>query len=187
MLPTALRLSHELLQEVVTSGDTVLDGTIGNGHDTLFLAQLVGKTGQVYGFDVQEKALLSTKSRLEEHEAYEQTQLFLTGHEHLDSVIPSEQQIKGAIFNLGYLPCSDKSVVTKGETTIQALKALCPKLERKGRILLVVYYGHPGGENEKDSVWDFCQTLEQSTYTVASYQFINQKNQPPLLICIEKK
>ena len=41
MLKTAMRYSHELLSEVAVTGDHVVDATMGNGHDTLFLAQLV--------------------------------------------------------------------------------------------------------------------------------------------------
>ena len=47
-------LAHELIQEKIQPGDTVVDATIGNGHDTLFLAKCVGETGRVIGFDVQE-------------------------------------------------------------------------------------------------------------------------------------
>lgn len=38
-------------------GDTVIDATAGNGHDTVFLAQLVGRQGRVWAFDVQSSAL----------------------------------------------------------------------------------------------------------------------------------
>ena len=33
----------------------------------VFLAELVGETGRVYGFDVQEHAILATKERLKQH------------------------------------------------------------------------------------------------------------------------
>ena len=41
MLQTALHFSHQLLKEVVEPGDFVIDATMGNGHDTAFLAELV--------------------------------------------------------------------------------------------------------------------------------------------------
>ncbi len=37
-------------------GDIVIDATMGNGHDTQFLAELVGENGHVYAFDIQESA-----------------------------------------------------------------------------------------------------------------------------------
>ena len=53
MLEKAVAFSHQLLKNTVKIGDTVIDATVGKGNDTLFLASLVGKTGQVIGFDVQ--------------------------------------------------------------------------------------------------------------------------------------
>lgn len=187
MLATALHYSHQLLKEVVTPGDIVVDATMGNGHDTLLLAELVGETGQVYAFDVQEKAVNTTRERLEKAEMLDRTTLLLQGHETLPEVLPAEAPVKAAIFNLGYLPQSDKSIITQSETTLTALNGLLEHLVPKSRIILVVYYGHDGGIAEKDAVTDFCQQLPQAEYSVLSYQFINQKNHPPLLYCIEKK
>ena len=39
------------LAQVITKDDVVVDATMGNGHDTLFLAKLAK---QVYAFDIQE-------------------------------------------------------------------------------------------------------------------------------------
>lgn len=36
MLLTALRYSHQLLKEIISEGDYVIDATMGNGNDTLF-------------------------------------------------------------------------------------------------------------------------------------------------------
>ena len=55
MLQTALHFSHQLLKEVVEPGDFVIDATMGNGHDTAFLAELVGPSGEVFAFDIQKK------------------------------------------------------------------------------------------------------------------------------------
>lgn len=53
MLQTALHFSHTLLTEILQPGDHAIDATMGNGYDTLFMAELVGKTGHVYSFDIQ--------------------------------------------------------------------------------------------------------------------------------------
>ena len=45
-----------------------MDATVGNGHDTVFLARLVGETGKVIGFDIQEQAIKNTTERLEKRE-----------------------------------------------------------------------------------------------------------------------
>ena len=58
-----LQMAHTFLAEVVTKEDIVVDATMGNGHDTLFLAQLARK---VYAFDIQEQAVEKTRQRLAE-------------------------------------------------------------------------------------------------------------------------
>lgn len=37
-----LPFARELLERAVKPGDITIDATLGNGHDTLFLARLVG-------------------------------------------------------------------------------------------------------------------------------------------------
>ncbi|MGX7025691.1 class I SAM-dependent methyltransferase [Vagococcus hydrophili] len=186
MLKTSLRYSHELLEAVIEEGDIVVDATMGNGNDTLFLAERVGKKGHVYGFDVQEQALANTTKRLEENDCLEQATLLLQGHETVGSIL-LDKTIKAAVFNLGYLPKSDKHVVTHEATTITALIALLDRLEEKGRIILVIYDGHDEGKIEKKEVLSFVSELPQEKFSVLNYQFINQRNNPPSLICIERK
>lgn len=185
MLKTALHFSHQLLSDIVEKGDTVIDATMGNGNDTLFLAQLVDKTGKVYAFDVQKQALEKTAAKL--GTAYPQATLFLAGHEEINQKLSPVEKVKAAIFNLGYLPQSDKSIITQKETTISAMEAVLSRLLPTGRMILVIYYGHPGGEKEKTAVLNFCSQLPQEDFSVLTYHFINQKNNPPILVCVEKK
>lgn len=187
MLQTALHFSHTLLKEVIEQGDSVVDATMGNGNDTAFLAQLVGSEGLVYAYDVQEQALINTEKKLIELDLKKQVVLFHQGHETIEETIPTETRLTAAVFNLGYLPKSDKQIITKPDTTKQALDALLIRLRSKGRIILVVYYGHTGGEAELSFVQDYSQKLPQDEYSVLTYQFVNQKNNPPILFCIEKK
>ncbi|MGX7196411.1 class I SAM-dependent methyltransferase [Enterococcus olivae] len=187
MLATALHFSHSLLKETVQPGNHVVDATMGNGNDTELLAELVGKTGKVYAFDIQEQALRNTQDRLTKRQLPSRVKLILDGHEHLGNYLETTEEIHAAIFNLGYLPKSDKQVITLPATTQQALDTLLQHLAHRGRIIIVAYYGHPGGEEELTTVRDYCSKLPQKEYNVLNYQFINQQNQPPILFCIEKK
>ena len=175
MLQTALHFSHQLLKEVVEPGDFVIDATMGNGHDTAFLAELVGPSGEVFAFDIQKEALINTEQKLTELNLLPQTTLFPLGHEHLHAVLDEETEITAAIFNLGYLPKSNKEIITKPTTTKQALDGLLPHLVKGSRIILVVYYGHEGGSEELDLVTNYTQALPQDVYSVLRYEFINQK------------
>lgn len=120
-----------------------------------------------------------------EKELLAQVQLIHQGHETLADVVSGP--VHAAIFNLGYLPKGDKAIITLPDTTKTALEALLTRLAPKGRIILVCYYGHAGGEAELKEVHSFCQQLPQEAFNVLSYQFINQRNQPPILFCIERK
>ena len=155
-----LQMAHAFLEEVVTDEDIVVDATMGNGHDTLFLARLAKK---VYAFDIQEQAIEQTTKRLAEAKL-DNVELFLTGHENVDQYVES---IKAAIFNLGYLPSADKTVITQPHTTIQALEKLCQRLVAGGRIAVMIYYGHAGGDVERDAVLDFVSQLTQQEFTDA--------------------
>lgn len=110
-------------------------------------------------------------------------QLILQGHETLDQFVA---KAKAGIFNLGYLPSADKSVITRPQTTIEALEKLCGLLVKGGRIAIMIYYGHEGGDIERDAVLDFVSQLNQQEYTAAIYRTLNQVNNPPFLVMIEK-
>ncbi|MCT2535832.1 methyltransferase domain-containing protein [Aquibacillus koreensis] len=188
MLKRVLSYAHELLQSSIQPGETVIDGTCGNGKDTIVLSKLVGDSGQVLAFDVQEQAIENTKQRLAE-EKISNVKLIHDSHENAETYLPEEVYgfVGGAIFNLGYLPGSDKSVITKPTSTIQAVDTIVKYLKSGGLIILVVYYGHEGGEAEKNALLDHLRSFEQKNYNVLQYGFINQKNSPPFILAIEKK
>ncbi len=53
--------------------------------------------------------------------------------------------------------------------------------------MLVVYPGHPEGQIESNDVLNFVKNIDQNEAHVLNYQFINQKNNPPYIIGIEKR
>lgn len=64
-LERVLPFARSLLQTAVKEGDYAVDATLGNGHDTCFLAEIVGDNGKVFGFDIQKEAIEMT-TRLKE-------------------------------------------------------------------------------------------------------------------------
>lgn len=174
-----LEMAHDFLAQVITQEDIVVDATMGNGHDTLFLAKLAK---QVFAFDIQEQALEKTRQRIQEA-GFTNVELILQGHETVDQYV---SDVKAAIFNLGYLPSADKSIITQPQTTIEALDKLCQMLVKGGRIAIMIYYGHEGGDIERDAVMDYVSQLPQQEYTATIYRTLNQINNPPFLVMIEK-
>ncbi|GGC81018.1 rRNA methyltransferase [Thalassobacillus devorans] len=187
-LNTVLAFAHQVMKAAIKEGDTAVDATCGNGHDTQFLSNLVGETGYVYGFDIQDAAIASTKAKLTEQQ-FNRVTLIHDSHKEVSRYIKPEHTrlLKGAIFNLGYLPGSDKTVVTTPTSTLTALEHLLELLQPEGVVVLVVYHGHAGGSEEKDQLLDYVQTLNQQSFHVLQYAFINQKNTPPFVIAIEKR
>lgn len=187
-LASILPFTRTLIQSVVKTGDTVVDATMGNGRDTLFLAQLVGDEGTVLAYDIQEEALRNTAQRLQEANCSEQVRLFLKGHEHIGGDLQQiTTPVSAAMFNLGYLPGGNKEIVTRPETTIQALHGLQHHLKVGGLITLVIYSGHEQGKHEKEMLLEEVSSWDQKVYDVLQYRFINQQNDPPFLVAIHKK
>ena len=137
---------------------------------------------QVYAFDIQEQALEKTSQRIQEA-GLTNVDLILQGHETVDQYVT---EVKAAIFNLGYLPSADKSIITQPQTTLEALEKLCQMLIKGGRIAIMIYYGHEGGDIERDAFLDFVSQLPQQEYTATIYRTLNQISNPPFLVMIEK-
>lgn len=183
-LERVLQFAQTLLKDTITEGEIAVDATAGNGHDTLFLAQLVGDDGFVYAFDVQKQAVDATLHRLLDHALEHRALVMHTGHENIAKHIT--KPVAGAIFNLGYLPGGDHTIVTQSNTTVTAIDSLLKLLKVGGMIVLVVYHGHEGGKEERDEVIRFVSDLPQKNVHVLRYEFINQKNDPPFIIALEK-
>jgi len=184
LLKNSLNISHELVGKVVQNGDIVVDATMGNGNDTLFLANLVGDNGKVYGFDVQQLALDNTRKRLTDAGVIDRAELILDGHQNIDKYV--SKGIKAVMFNLGYLPKGDHNIGTRAETTIAAIEKCMELLCKEGILMIVVYYGGDSGFEEKDEVMEYFKSLDCKKYSVLVHDFVNQVNCPPIAICIEK-
>ena len=184
VIKNSLEQSHYYIKQVVRDGDTVIDATAGNGKDTAFLAELVGETGKVYAFDIQDMALDSTINRLKKLNLNGRVETIKDGHQNMDSYV--SERVKAVVFNLGYLPGGDHCIGTKGETTITAIEKAMELIEVNGIISLVVYYGGDSGFEEKGKVLEFVEGIDNKQFTVMRTDFVNQINCPPILLCIEK-
>ena len=122
-----IQLAHHYWNLFLQSGDTVIDSTCGNGHDSLFLAKKIltdSKTGKLYLIDLQETAILNTEKLLNAHLSSEQMQHvhFLHASHAIfpDSIFPSSVSL--IVYNLGYLPGGDKSFTTSTTSTLESIK-----------------------------------------------------------------
>ncbi|CEJ73991.1 rRNA methylase [[Clostridium] sordellii] len=178
-------LNKVLLEDVIELGDIVIDATMGNGYDTKYLAEKVGENGLVYSFDVQEEAIKSTRKKLEKSQLIDRVKLILDGHENMDSYIT--EGVSCVLFNLGYLPRAKHQIITKPDTTIKAIEKSLEVLKPHGLVSIAIYTGHEGGMDEFNAVFEYVKNLDQTKFNVLNCNFVNQINNPPRLVLIEKK
>lgn len=152
--------AHEVVATCVHTGHRVIDATVGNGHDTLFLARRAGNSGHVFGFDVQPTAIDATQRRLQEHRA-DPTQppladvsLIASNHAQMAEHIPLHWhgRIQAIMFNLGYLPGCDHALTTLWPSTLEAIDAGRRLLAAHGIMSVLCYPGHAAGRDELDGL-----------------------------------
>lgn len=178
-----LQLARQAVRHVVVPGSVVVDATMGNGHDTLFLAECVGETGQVYGFDLQSEALLATRKRLDQHGLLGRAQLFAQGHEEAPRLVPTGTQLHAVMFNLGFLPGSDKGCITRTYSTLEACKGLAARMAPGAVMTVHCYTGHAGGLEEAHAVRGWAMELPRKDWWVQALEDVNkEKNRESLFL-----
>ncbi len=171
-----LKTQKALISPHIRVGSTVVDFTMGNGNDTLWLSKEVGECGKVYAFDVQRSAVDSTEKLLKENGVFDNCTLILDSHSNADKYIDSE--ISAGIFNLGWLPGSDHSVRTGVETTLPAVEKAINMLEKGGGLLIAVYPGHDEGRFEGEKLCEYLTTLNKRKFSATKVQIINSPTSP---------
>lgn len=185
ILRSARWIASDVLHQVIREGDTVIDATLGNGHDTLMLAELVGTSGRVIGFDIQPDAVERTAERLRENGMLDRCELYAEGHQHIADRVHAP--VRAAVFNLGWLPGGDKSVTTLWETTHTAISAALQLLEKDGVCTVCAYPGHEAGDRERSALMDWLATLRPQEYNVLHHRFLNAGPGAPECFVIQKQ
>jgi len=183
-LKSARHWAEELLRQAVGEGCRVIDATLGNGYDTEWLCALVGDEGHVYGFDVQEAAVAHTRERLEASGIGNRASLFCVGHQHVEEYV--KEQVDACVFNLGWLPGSDRSIRTQRETTMQAVEGCLNLLREGGLLTICAYPGHEEGKEELNALIAWAEELDSKKYDAMIRRYLNQPNDPPVLFAIKK-
>ena len=182
-----VEVAQSQIAEVLGAGDIAIDATTGNGMDTAFLARTVGKEGLVYGFDIQKKAICTTGELLCTLGLKNRVLLIMENHADMDRHIQRKHRtrIQAIMFNLGYLPGANQAIVTRPGSTLIALEKACKLLAPGGRIAVLAYTGHPGGQSETSEVNVMANSLPDN-YTVTIERPANTLKSPPVLIIIDR-
>ncbi len=180
--------AHNLISERITDPSYAIDATVGNGYDTQFLSHLINKPGIVFGFDIQQQAIETTQNKIAKENLPANIQLFNACHSKMLDHIADKYYGKFNIimFNLGYLPGSDKTIITQSHSTLLALEIALKILASNGIITIAAYPGHQGGKIEKDQVKIWGEQLDSEHYDVEEIKF-SEKPTAPVLFIIQKK
>ncbi len=165
-----LERTHQWMLQRIKPNTHIVDMTCGNGHDTYFLAQYAKRVTAV---DIQIQAIENTKKRCED---YSNINYIHSDHAHID--FKSLAPISGAIYNLGYLPSGDKSLITHTESTILSLTQLIQFVQ--DFIVITCYPRHTGGLEETIAVQEFIQS-----HHLKYEKFTYDKPLSPITYCIE--
>ncbi|WP_290771718.1 class I SAM-dependent methyltransferase [Anaerofustis sp.] len=184
LLNNVSEMTDFFIDSKVKPGDVVLDLTMGNGNDTLYLSGKVGQKGKVYAFDIQKEALKNTKALLKEKALYDNTVLILDSHINLLEYV--KEKVSFAVYNLGYLPKGDKSITTKKEDTLLSIKRTLSVLDYDGTVCICAYVGHEGGMEEYKGIVDYCKELDKKSFNIVNINHLNRRETSPVMILIEK-
>lgn len=175
-----LDAAKSFLYGKIKEDDTLVDFTMGNGHDTAYLCSLV-PLGKVYAFDIQKEALDNTAKLLDE-KGYGNAELILDSHANIAKYV---DHFKCGMFNLGYRPGGDKKVTTLTESTLKAVTDGIELMEKGGVLVISVYPGHEEGTREGEALYKLLSSYDKVYYSVIQYRMINSPTSP-FIFAIEK-
>lgn len=176
---------QRMMEDHIEKGDLCIDATAGNGNDTLFLCEMVGRSGKVLAFDIQEEALLTTEKKLKESNFSERVQLILDSHTNMEKYATPESA-SCIVFNFGYLPGGNHNLATKADTSIAAIREGLKLLKKGGMMSLCIYSGGDSGFEERDAILKELKELDSKQYLVIVSNYYNRPNNPPIPAMILK-
>ncbi len=180
-----LDLHKQFILTHLRPGDTAVDFTMGNGHDTEFLSKTVGESGHVYAFDIQEAAIASTAAHLRAAGCPENYTLIHASHHLLREYV--HEPFRAGMFNLGYLPGGDKRITTMRQTTMPAIKAALDLLAPDGILNIAVYPGHAEGDAEGKMICDYLSGISRYRVCATLVRIINSPSSPFFIMVETKK
>lgn len=181
---SARHWAKEIIDSAIFEGAHVIDATMGNGYDTLWLCEAAGKKGVVYAFDIQQEAVERTAERLKKAGFDENAKLICSGHENMSEFV--DEAVDAIVFNLGWLPGAEHGVTTRVETTLKAVEAAISLLKDEAVMTVCVYPGHEEGERELHALLEWASNLDPRQFDVMLKCYLNQPNDPPQLIAVRK-
>ena len=180
------QLAHNYWKSLLKPGDHAVDATCGNGKDLLVLAQAVVDSnnlisGQVYALDLQPQALENAQNYIASQNPtlLNCIQWFSQCHSQFPVMSKAPKLV---VYNLGFLPGSDKTLTTLWPTTYLSITNACKLIAVGGVISVSVYTGHFQGLEESENLMKFVASLNPREWSVSCHSWPNRVHCPYLLL-----
>ncbi len=183
MKVNTINIAKEWMKNHIKAGDICIDATAGRGNDTVYLCELVGESGKVYAFDIQEEAVKSTKELLQAKSL--KAEVYHDSHTNMNKYL-ADESVDGIMFNFGYLPGGDHLKSTNAKTSIKAIEIGLNLLKHGAVMCLCIYHGGDTGFEEKNEILNYIRNIDYRRYTVAVCELYNKPNNPPMPVIIQK-
>ena len=183
-LTNMLSFAKRLLDISIKENGVYADFTMGKGGDILYIKKAC-PSAKIYAFDIQAQAVEITRKRLESENCMDEN-IILINDSHANFKKYIKEELDGAIFNLGYLPGSDKSVTTRTDSTFACLNGALEILKTGGVIVVSVYPGHEEGTREGEKILEFAGNLDRKEFDCLYHRLINIP-EAPFIVAFQKK
>lgn len=171
------KITHYIIDTFLENRNTAIDGTLGNGHDTDFLAE---RFEEVYAFDIQEEACTNYVQKNKQN-----VKVIHSSHDLIQEYV--DKKVDCIMYNLGFLPGGNKNITTKSETSLKSIQIGLNLLNSGGIMTICLYRGHAEGKKEESVIIPFLKELPKEEFGVMEQTFLNRSEEAPLLVVIEKK
>lgn len=174
-----------IIKNYLMKGSTCVDATLGNGKDSLKIYKTLDGDCKIYSFDIQDQAIINSKKLFAENKISEdRIKIISNSHENVDTYI--NEQVDFFIMNLGYLPGGNKDITTNYKSVRIFLDKITSIMSDKSFGLIIFYPGHEAGMEEYIEISKYLSDLDQNKFNVSKIEQMNQKNQPPLVVMVER-
>ncbi len=162
-----VKRTHELMLSN-DKFDVAIDATLGNGYDAIFLSNYYKR---VIGIDIQELAIKRSKEKTKDIKNIE---IYLDDFNNIDKY----NYANLIIFNLGFLPGSNKKIKTQDYTSESAILKAYSILD--GILLVACYIQHEGGYDE------YLRIIDALNLNNIKYEIENSFENKEILLIIKK-
>lgn len=174
-----------IIRNYLKKGSICVDATLGNGKDSLKIYKTLDGDCKIYSFDIQDQAIIKSKKLFAENKINEyKIKIINDSHENIYNYI--HEPVDFFIMNLGYLPGGNKDITTNFKSVKIFLDKITLIMKAKSFGLIIFYPGHEKGMEEYIEISKYLSDLDQNKFNVSKIEQMNQKNQPPLVVMLER-